>query len=673
MADLIYPPDYAAQIAQAANIPAEQAEAYSRAQLAQQQAQQFQLANIKASLQLPLVRQAVQQAGTPEDFGSYIGMPSAGTPNAPMPVPNMGQSGVAAAATPTGYQQYSQNEPQGTMTTANQPAPQQYPDGNALTGDQIGQVRAQMSQLSQQQFAPLPSDMPPQVAQKVYAYRAAGLDNLAEGEIQKWNAYIGRVNQQRQFNANEAYQTALSVHSAYTNGNDPYAMLAHLEPQLAQSLKGATPEQIDDLAQHMGGELFRYTGRPVKVHDDGYFYDEQSGKRVLGDTDRVTLSPKEQEQIWTEVNAPTDYFVNGQPAKVPWWQTVHAPNAMTAYHDRILAANQATTPGPAAPANTSATAGPGQPQVPAAPAGGTAPPPNPQQGAPPIRPTPGAIAPPSGPGRSSQGALQSANSATGAVDPHDFQPMPQLMPTGTQGIGPGPLMDKTQAQVLAAQTQNAQQYNQLSAAATGNLTRDQQLLRLVPKSAFGPGTEMGADFQTFLKSFDDKNNMTWSQFMQDPTAYQLLVKNMGVGNLTEFNKEMQESGGGSMRMGAQFTNLILGRLAPNTELTRSAVKTMLQWDIANNTYDLQKVRDYNQLGGKVNPVGWDSAYTSNPKYSQQNAFPRYLKQMDDYGNIAPKGAKPANQRQLDWLYQHQGEPGAIRAFKNKMNYLPSGF
>jgi hypothetical protein len=117
------------------------------------------------------------------------------------------------------------------------------------------------------------------------------------------------------------------------------------------------------------------------------------------------------------------------------------------------------------------------------------------------------------------------------------------------------------------------------------LVTTQRMLNELPNAKFGPGSRGLASFQTVL------GNLTGSQFTSwvdsNPGAYDILSKQMGQTALdTTLSKLRSE--GAQVRLGQGESNLILNKLSASPEMAKSAVQSLLGWQMQQLKYEMDR-------------------------------------------------------------------------------------
>jgi hypothetical protein len=145
------------------------------------------------------------------------------------------------------------------------------------------------------------------------------------------------------------------------------------------------------------------------------------------------------------------------------------------------------------------------------------------------------------------------------------------------------------------------------------LIKAQRVLNLLPNAKTGPGTDTMSAVQTAL------GNMTGSQFVNwlnsNPSAHALLQKQLGTNALTTQLNALRDAGA-SVRLGQQESGLIINKLSASTEMPKSAIQSLLGWQIQQAQYDLKRENAIPQyLAQGKNALLFDNYYPNKVKLS----------------------------------------------------------
>lgn len=231
------------------------------------------------------------------------------------------------------------------------------------------------------QYAPIPTARPPQVAQKVAAATILYGPEAGNAIGAQYDAAVNGANQKRQLDATQSYLTAQSVATAPAGA--AWDTLNRFNPQAAAQVKQQHPSDdpaeldadVRSFASHIGAATHQYTGRPTDMQN-GVLVDKVDGKPVVG-TDQVLtgLDAAGKQKAFDDANT---MVTVGAGLPQPKWQAAGAASAEAYVIAADRAARSSVTQG-AAP--TAPGGAPAQPPAQAAqtPAPRQASPASPQQ------------------------------------------------------------------------------------------------------------------------------------------------------------------------------------------------------------------------------------------------------------------------------------------------------
>lgn len=617
MADLIYPPDYPAQLAQAAAIMPEAYEVQQRgfsAQQAgyaeQQEAQQTALENLIKRMEIPAYRAGIAQA-----LGSLTGQGEQPRPNipnrvGPVQIGNQPEPPPVPQATAYPLNQAPSSSPltltQGSNETTDEGTSNQHPTSTEdapetatgpgttngqMSSDHIDGFINMFNEKAADNLQPVPTDMDPETAQKWQSFESLkGLDpffgTLADGVKGQWEAQVNRENEQRKVNANLEFSIGQDL--ALAAPGTRKRMLEHLAPNIAQMLgPDITDEQLGDLGRHVASTTFRYTGRPVEIGKDGYMYDSSTGMRIPGNDTRVGLSKDQQAEIFEKAITPSVEITEGdkQYPVAPW---VAANKAAIAQGQRApfssaqdwamkVMENNGIDPISGASVLT----------VPNTP-----------------------ITKQSAGETSTKGTSTSESEGYNGVytlgAPLNYSTGAEKAPQVNEGFG-APINQQAYNKYVDAAQDYLEFANAQNSRSTHALAVDRDMLRnqLKPGINTGPGELKLADLKTVFQNVFFPNGK-YSE-PNDPALIQILNKRLSTDAFSNVEAMGKEAGG--VRASAMMANIAIRQMSANPNLARGAIEYMLRWDIANNLYNKQKYgQDFNNYRNQGNRA--DDAYES---------------------------------------------------------------
>jgi hypothetical protein len=191
-----------------------------------------------------------------------------------------------------------------------------------------------------------------------------------------------------------------------------------------------------------------------------------------------------------------------------------------------------------------------------------------------------------------------------------------------------------QAMLVADAPKNYAEAALKSSGADTQLAQIKYILPLLAQAAVGPGTGFLSRFQTLVK--ESGHDFSLGGFAEDPAARQVLDKELVNLGIINFDKSLQDSGGGSARFSGLLANLNRESMSPNVDLTRKAIEKMLQYYAGQYTYQKNEWGpNYTQAvgAGGVNPLLYAQNYPA--AYPQTLSISNYIQHMDHYGNVYP--------------------------------------
>lgn len=506
----------------------------------------------------------------------------------------------------TQYQLGLLKNPQPLNQTANPPTP-------GLSGLTGGVDPASIRSVTQSLYQ-IPNTYTPEESQaiaKASALQNAGMPNNLQAIQSAHAARMQTLQQNATYAANRTYQEADAIVNA--DPNQAFSMLQRLNPSAAADIqriassRGVDPDKLARAyANEVGSGSHQYSGRgdPL-VSADGQIRDKPTGHIMLGGVP-VGMNAAEMAQMRIHLATPVDIGAAAKPA-LGSTQAGHA----AAVASGLVPGSGGTTAGPTGlsgstiPLATTPAA-----TIPAPSA--TAPIPvsrpqrqtdlisrlrNPDTANAYVAGTPGA----------SPTAPVSAAANTAGSKNLDYSDVPEKPawadnPNAVAPEGQGELYGKQKAALLAEsggirETQQQQV----------NVTR---MLNELPNAKVGPGSRYLADAQTLL------GNLTGSQFTSwvnsNPAAYDLLAKGLGNDALQTTLARMRE-GGASVRLGAQESNLILNKLSASPEMSKGAIRSLLNWQQQQLAYEKDRqnaIPGYLAHGGDAREGVFDNWYSN---------------------------------------------------------------
>ncbi len=595
MADIPYTPladygqlmqSYPLAQAQITNLQAQAGQANAQTGLIGQQTQGAAIANQKSNVQLDLIRQALNEPNQPAvndqtpqtNASGETPYASGGSGSGGGGGPLMGEGGAAGTATdaatrsasttvararaagesmtPTPGAEAAGGEDDTVPTAAGGPS--------TSAAASIGLDPAHVAKTAQQHFAVKDIWTQDELQKLDLARRMkmAGMPDTTQDVIAQHKARIDSTANRAQLQASDFYDQS----SAIANAPDGQALstlrrihgdMANAIDQLAEK-KGWTPEQTDqivrDYATEAGNAAHRYSGRDIEVGTDGVARDKQTNQPVLGGNP-VGLSQKDWSDLGKAADQITTVTRNGKETQVPQWQADNATSKSqwvnTQAHQQAVAQGRVPNQGPN---NAAATA----------PSTATA-----------VTTAPSRV-------RAAVAGLPADKAAFIANGPD----APSFLNTGTSKPNPG----DTEAQ----QNYMKQRSAQLKAAGEEQQTAQTTLVNASRASAaldksttLGPGSGGYAELQTVFRNWTGQQA---ADAIENSAAMrQLLGKELGQDQLNTILSKLHGEGA-QVRLGAQESNLILGALSANPDLSRFATKQMLEWEKSDAQYSLDKAK-----------------------------------------------------------------------------------
>lgn len=493
--------------------------------------------------------------------------------------------------------------------------------------------------------------------------------NPAEAQrAEEWRKMlVARQTQSNQVDANDIFQTASTLSQ---NGPDhPLTSLLSLKDgsylknvgTAIASDQTKSPEEKDAAARTAidaaAKYSHQYTGRDITPAGDG-FVDKTTGMDVHAP--KIGLSSEQQVEANKWLHTPQTMTIDNRTATLtPFQLGIKSPqdlqnNKSAKFSVQPPDGFKAAPPPKAAVPPAGATA-PGQPS-PAAAGGPPAPGSNPSA----APGQPGSTQP----GPVSPGQARTLPTAQGGV------PMPGLNPQqsdfvkqqpagfpqvpGNQQLNPD---DQKQRDIYRKQAEDlSKTTNTEYTRAQDSLTQIKRITNLLdtPGLTLGPGSHEYSQVRTVLE------NWTGTPAGQ-ASAYQVLSK---VLNASEMNDLLQQfhSEGAQVRLGAYESRLIMEKLAANPNLTKDAIKQMLNWQGSDAQYTLDKTK----VAGALLQSG-KSVANFDKQYG--DAFPKQSivdSTVQDIGkrtgqNLKFEGAKGKtySQDEVNASAQHLGMPAAL--------------
>lgn len=444
--------------------------------------------------------------------------------------------------------------------------------------------------------------------------------------------------------ANDLYDEMASVATAQDNGATALQTLRAVAPNTAKQIEStftdpnAAEQAAKDYASHVASAAHQYTGREVTADTGGVMRDKVTGLPVIG-TPGVGLSSKEWSDIATKGSEIVEKVVNGRETPMPRYKADGVKDLATWVQQQAAGGKVGAAPivPTAAAAHAAATA---QKMAPAGSPAAAAPPVNPST---PQAARMGSLSPDQIDFvKSGQKAPQFLN--TGESKPNDAEAEQQK----AYGKDRGDLL-----QTAAIDYQSGQQ-------TLVNVTRAQNILAKNPN--LGPGSSELASVQTAISTWlptilggDFANRVDSS-----PALRQELGKVLGQDQLNKMLKEFHGEGA-SVRLGAQESNLILGKLSADPSLSRGAIDQMLAWEKSDAQYKLNKARTARAWVNSGNDV-------QNFEQAFEEKYPRPSNVQTDMG-VGKTKPMPSPGKLAAYAATHfGGNLAAARAFLGKNGY-----
>ncbi len=521
----------------------------------------------------------------------------------------------------------------------------------------------------------------PQEQNNIIAGYYSGDDGLAKGMVAQRDMGVAQRTYQNQMQSSALYDTMDAVATA-----DPGLAIAQLKavaPNTAAQIEKAArnpdgtenADQADqmarDYATHVGVEVHQYTGRETKRLEDGTPVDAKTELPVTGAT-ASGLSASAYGTLFDQANKLTNVYVNGKetptktyvaegyPTADAWirasqsqWGAQHGPVQSNVHPAVIQAAQQgaaqtaqkvvqahqqqqqggSAAPGQQQPAAGAGSAAPGQqpapaPGAPGAPAGGT------QTGPTQTQAAGGGLTP------AQQNFIRSAPPAANPANTGNSKPTDADMD----------LQKKTQDARLELYKESQADTAQARSSLT-NVARAQALLDQNP--TLGPGSKVISALQTFFQ------NMTGAHaadlIESNNTVHDLLAKTLTADQLNSMLAKLHGEGA-SVRLGAQESQLILGSMSANTQISKGAIQQMLNWEKSDAQYTL----------GKANTTRAYIAAGKDPlSYDYEGTFAKPTAQL---ANPNTK-AMPSGDRLNAYAAKHfNGDTGKASAYLTSQGY-----
>lgn len=400
----------------------------------------------------------------------------------------------------------------------------------------------------------------------------AGMPSALEGIKTAHATRIQSAQQQATLAASGKYQAMDSVANA--DPGTAFSVLQAHDPEAAASIQqiasrsGIDPDKLARAyASNTGSAVHQYAGRgDPQVGADGKQRDKPSGHILLGGVP-VGMSPSELASANIALAHTIDTGAAAHPALINTPAGKAAAGTLAPPQGGVAAG--LSTPAGSAPNGVAAGPAPSPAVSPA-----------------PARPAPAApiqVRRPidqalldrlhGKPGATWSGTPAPAATAAKPVGPQplDFKDVPSKPtwadnPNAVPPEGQGKdYSDKKSALQAESNDLRTTQFQQVNV---------QRMLNELPNAKVGPGTKYLSDLQTTL------GNLTGSQlqtlFNSNPAAYNLLEKGLGNQALQTTLANIREQGG-SVRLGAQESSLILNKLSASPEMARGAIQTLLGW------------------------------------------------------------------------------------------------
>jgi len=464
--------------------------------------------------------------------------------------------------------------------------------GGTSAAASIGLDPGHIDQTAQRNFAVKPIWTPQELQQYQTAatMKMMGLPDLTANVTAMHDARIQTASSKAQLAASNFYDQSDAI--AKADPGTALGLLKAYHPDMGNQIdqlakkNGWTPEQTDGFvrqyATEAGNAAHRYSGREITVGTDGVARDAQTNNPVLGGNP-TGLSSKDWSELGTKADAIVTVTRNGREMQVPQWQadgaTSKAQWVNMQGHQANIAAGSAAGTAPAA--NTSGTAPAAAPATAPAAKGGS-----PNAGTLPSQLTP-----------TQQAYVQSGPKA------------PAFLNTGNAKPSPG----EVEAQTAYTKATNAL----LSEATTGAQTAQTTLVNvnraaaaLDKSTTLGPGSAGWAEVQTVFRNWTGQQA---ADAIENSAAMrQLLGKELGQDQLNTILSKLHGEGA-QVRLGAQESGLILNSLSANPDLSRFAVKQMLDWEKSDAQYEIGKSRAAR---------AWVNAGNDSRQFDYEDRFPR---------------------------------------------------
>jgi hypothetical protein len=375
-------------------------------------------------------------------------------------------------------------------------------------------------------------------------WQRAGLPNSLASIQAAHTARIQNLTTANQQGASATYQAAYAAANAPAGA--ALSKVREIDPTAADQIQSMaqSPEDADSLARTWAGStgnaVHQWSGRGQTTGKDGVQRDTPSQQPMLGASPEGVSADQQAQNLIRLHGTTVDTGANAHPT----------PAALS---------GNTLSPGtrPVAPGSPGSTP-PGTAGAPTAPAG-------------PAAPTLRAKA-----ATKANVPAGSSLDFSGAQNAPAYATNPNMVLTDAQK----PLA-KTYGEAEAALKAEANQLPQTEQS----VIKAQRSLNLLPYAKTGPGTDTMSAMQTAL------GNMTGSQFVSwldsNPSAHALLQKQLGTNALDTTLKNLREDGA-QVRLGQQESGLIINKLSASTDMPKTAISSLLQWQIQQGNYDMAR-------------------------------------------------------------------------------------
>ena len=186
------------------------------------------------------------------------------------------------------------------------------------------------------------------------------------------------------------------------------------------------------------------------------------------------------------------------------------------------------------------------------------------------------------------------------------------------------------------------------------LTRDKKVLSLLPYISTGPAASRITGVQNLVAELFGNKTLAqvYDQRNADPAAWNVVNKLLGQAATANFRESGAGGEAGQTRVSGLLYQIGMSQLAANTAINKAAIQQMLQYDVAQRTFRVQRdgVDFPAARAAHRDLTNFDATYNTLPGHDQNAAMGRYMAAMDDKGNIDSQRLRPgadANPIQLN--------------------------